>query len=159
MNTVALTGKDTMTLTGIDAGGPFLFTEKDMADGNCVEITYDANLATVKRGKNGNTIYIQNEQGSMATVVVRLVRGSGMDKIFNGAKIKQKADFPAWTLMEGTFIKKLGDGAGNVTADTYVLSGGIFEKNVGSIDSPEGDSNAAVSLYTLKFADAERNFA
>ncbi len=58
--------------------------------------------------------------------------------------------------MIGQFIKKLGDGAGNVASDTYVLSGGVFSKQVEGKTNVEGEVDQSVAMYTMKFANSPR---
>ena len=58
--------------------------------------------------------------------------------------------------MIGEFIKLIGDGSGNVNNDTYVLSGGVFMKQVMAKDNVEGDVTQSVAEYELKFSNAPR---
>lgn len=148
MSTIALSGSDTMTLNNR------LFA--DFADGNCIEITFESDIASVKTGKNGNSIYGLNETGKQATVKIRLIRGSSDDKFMNGLLAQQQANFAGFPLMIGSFIKKLGDGQGNVTSDTYIMSGGVFTKQVEAKTNVDGEAEQSVSLYTMKFSNAPR---
>src|SRR3982750_971575 len=122
MATVAMSGNDTTILNGRILN--------DFADGNVVELTFPNEIASVKTGKNGNSIYGLNTTGQQAEVKLRMIRGSSDDKFLNGLLVQQNANFAGFPLLVGSFIKRLGDGRGNVLSDTYITSGGVFTKNV-----------------------------
>jgi hypothetical protein len=69
---------------------------------------------------------------------------------------QQNANFAGTVLLTGTFIKKLGDGAGNITSDTYVLAGGIFQKIPEGKTNVEGETEQSVAIFMIKFASAVR---
>ena len=148
MSTIALSGSDTIIINNR------IFA--NLADGNCVELTFPNEIANVKTGKNGNSIYGLNETGKQAEVKLRLIRGSADDKFMNGLLSAQQANFAGTALIIASFIKKLGDGQGNILSDTYVLSGGIFSKQVEAKTNSDGDSEQSVAMYTLKFSNAPR---
>ena len=148
MSTVALSGNDTIVLNGR--------VINDLADGNCVQLKFPNEIASVKTGKNGNAIYGLNESGKVCEVEVRIVRGGSDDKYLNNLMIQQQANFAGTVLMPAQFIKKLGDGQGNVTSDTYIMSGGIFAKPIEAQSNVEGEVTQSVAVYTLKFANAPR---
>lgn len=128
----------------------------DLADGSCVELTFPNDIANVKTGKNGNSIYGLNESGKQCEVKVRVVRGSSDDKFLNGLLAQQQLNFAGMVLLVGQFIKKLGDGRGNILSDTYVMSGGVFTKQVEAKSNVEGETEQSISIYTLKFSNAPR---
>ncbi len=74
----------------------------------------------------------------------------------NGLLAQQQNNFAGWPLAIGEFVKKLGDGLGNITSDTYVLSGGVFTKQVEAKMNVEGDTEQSVSIYTMKFSNSPR---
>lgn len=148
MSTIALSGSDTVNINNR--------VLSDLADGNCVELTYPNDIANVKTGKNGNSIYGLNESGKQCEVKLRIVRGSNDDKFLNNLLVQQNANFAGTVLVIGQFIKKLGDGAGNITSDTYVLSGGVFTKQVEGKTNVEGETEQSIAMYTLKFSNAPR---
>lgn len=148
MSTLALSGSDTIMINNR------IFS--DLADGNCIEMTFPNDIANVKTGKNGNSIYGLNETGKQCEVKMRLVRGSSDDKFMNGLLSQQQSNFAGTVLMFGSFIKKLGDGAGNITSDTYIMSGGIFTKIPEAKTNVDGESEQSVSMYTLKFSNSPR---
>lgn len=148
MATVALSGADTININDR------IFS--DLVDQNCVELTFPTDIASVKTGKNGNSIYGLNETGKQCDVKIRLVRGSADDKFMNSLLAQQQNNFAGTVLLIGEFIKKIGDGTGNITSDTYIMSGGIFQKQVEAKMNTEGDSEQSVAVYTLKFSNAPR---
>ena len=128
----------------------------DLADGNCVELTFPNDIANLKTGKNGNSIYGLNETGKQCEVKMRVIRGSADDQFLNSLLAQQQANFSGFVLMQGQFIKKLGDGAGNVTSDTYIVSGGIFQKQVEAKMNTDGETEQSVAIYSLKFSNSPR---
>lgn len=148
MASSTLSGSDTIIINN------YVFT--GLADGNCVELTFPNEIANVKTGKNGNTIYGLNETGKNCEVKIRVVRGSADDNFLNTQLSIQLQNLAAFPLMIGQFVKKLGDGQGNITYDTYIMSGGIFSKQVEAKMNTEGDTEQSVSMWSLKFGNAPR---
>lgn len=144
----ALSGQDTATINGRILA--------DFADENFVELTFPDDIANVKTGKNGNSIYGLNETGRQCDVKVRVLRGSADDKFLNNLLIQQQNNFAGTILMIGQFIKKVGDGLGNVASDTYIMSGGIFNKMIEAKSNAAGDTEQSVSVYSMKFSNAPR---
>lgn len=128
----------------------------NLADGDAVMLTFPNDIANVKTGKNGNSIYGLNESGKQSEVKIRVLRGSADDKFLNGLLVQQQANFASFILMFGEFIKRVGDGSGVVAGDTYVMSGGVFTKQVEGKSNVEGDTEQSVSIYTIKFSNAPR---
>lgn len=143
-----MSGSDTIVINGRNL--------TDLADGNCVELTFPNDIGNLKVGKNGNTIYGFNEMGKQADVILRLVRGSSDDRYMNGLLVQQNQNFAAFVLMSGQFTKKIGDGQGNVSSDAFVIGGGIFNKQTEGKDNVEGDTEQSVAIYHLKFSAAPR---
>lgn len=142
---VALSGNDTIIINNT--------VLSDLADGNCVELTFPNDIANVKIGKNGNAIYGLNTTGQMSEAKIRVLRGSPDDQTLNGFLNSQQANFAATVLAFGQFIKKIGDGAGNITSDTYTMSGGVFTKIPEAKTNVEGETEQSVTIYTIKFAN------
>jgi len=145
---ISLTGQDTIIINNR--------VISDLADADCGTLNFPNELASLKTGKNGNAIYALNNTGKECDVVLRVVRGSEDDKFLNGLLAVQNANFSAFILMSGEFIKKVGDGQGNVNNDTYIMNGGIFSKQVGAKSNVEGDSEQSVAIYEMKFANSPR---
>ena len=147
-NAVALSGNDTINLNNT--------VLTDLAEGNCVELTFESDIANVKTGKNGNSIYGLNFTGNQCLAKIRVLRGSSDDKYLNSLLAAQQANFAGTVLLQGQFIKKIGDGLGNITSDTYVLGGGVFTKIPEAKTNTEGEVEQSVTVYTMKFSNAPR---
>lgn len=128
----------------------------DFADGNVAELTFPNEIATVKTGKNGNSIYGLNESGRQSVLKIKVLRASADDKFLNSLLAQQQINFAGFPLLIGQFIKKIGDGAGNITSDTYVCSGGVFTKQVEGKTNVEGETDQSTATYEVKFSNAPR---
>ena len=148
MAKIALSGKDTIKINDRILN--------DLVDGDCVLLTYPNDLLQVKSGKNGNSIYSFNYPGEQCEVVVRVLKGSPDDKFLNELLAIMKNDPPSFELMIGEFIKNIGDGTGSIIPETYVLSGGVFKRNVDAKENAEGDTEQSVSIYSMAFSNAPR---
>ena len=148
MAIAALSGNDTVVINNRNFS--------DFADGNIVELTFPNDIAQVKTGKNGNSIYGLNTTGFQCEMKMRLIRGSSDDQFMNNLLVQQNANFAGTLLLQGQFIKKIGDGQGNITSDTYIVSGGVFTKQVEATSNVEGDALQSVSVYMIKFTNSPR---
>ena len=137
----AITADDTLTI--------FDRIINDFADGSNSTIAFGNDLVGTKTGKNGNTIYTRNETGHNAVLTLRLIRGSDDDRFLNTRLQTLERDFAAFQLGQGEFVKRVGDGQGNVASDVYQLSGIIFQRKVDTQENVEGDTEQGVSVYTL----------
>jgi hypothetical protein len=148
MSTSTVTSNDTLTLNGR--------VFNDLAVDDVTAITFPNDLVTLKTGKNRNTLYAQNQQGQNATLTLRLMRGSSDDQFMQAQLAVSLNDFPSTLLLAGSFVKRLGDGQGNVLSDVYTLAGGVISKNVEGKENVSGDVAQAESVYVVKFANAAR---
>ena len=148
MKTVSLSGSDT-TIIGERSLA-------DLADQDCVSLEYNADLMNVKIGKNGNAIYSFNNTGLSCNVKIRVLRGSADDKFLNSLLSQMVANPAGFVLMDGEFVKKIGDGKGNITRETYVMSGGVFTRIPNARDSAEGNTDASISEYSMFFSNSPR---
>lgn len=148
MSTVAMSGDDTCMINNR--------VLSDFADNDVVVVTFPNDIAQVKTGKNGNSIYGFNASGKQCEVKIRLIRGSNDDKFMNNLLAQQQNNFAGTTLMIGQFIKKIGDGQGNVGSDTYIMSGGVFTKIPEAKSNVEGDTEQSTCIYTIKFSNSPR---
>lgn len=148
MNSVSLTGNDTLKLRDR------VFA--DFADADYASLTFPNDIAALKTGKDGNTIYALNETGRQAELVIRVLLGSSDDKFLQNILAEQRNDFSRFVLLEGELVKRVGDGQGNITNVTYLLTGGVFTKNVEVKSNAEGDTEQSVSVYTIAFGNNTR---
>lgn len=148
MSQVAMSGQDTVIINN------YVFT--GLADENYVDLAFPNDIANVKTGKNGNSIYGFNASGKQCEVKMRVLRGSPDDQFLNGLLAAQQLNFSGTILMTGQFIKKIGDGQGNITSDTYIMSGGVFTKIPEGKSNSSGDTDQSLAMYTLKFSNSPR---
>lgn len=146
--TVSLTGSDTIVI----AGRVF----NDFADGDNCDLSFPNELMGVKTGKNGNSIYAFNATGRQCDFKARVIRGSADDKFLNDIMQDMIADPAGFVLLEGQMTKRTGDGIGNITHDTYIVSGGVFTRQVPAKSNVEGDTEQAVVVYEFKFTNTNR---
>lgn len=151
MTTTSLTGADTSIINDR--------VLVDLGDGDVTDITYPDDLVGVKTGKNGNTLYALNESGRRCECKIRVVLGSSDDKFLNNLMQSMTSDFAAFELLTGQFVKRCGDGAGNVTRNTYSLAGGVFKKRVEAKSNTDGDTNQSVAEYSFTFGNGDRVIA
>jgi hypothetical protein len=148
MSQAALSGQDTVIINNQVLTG--------LADENYVDLTFPNDIANVKTGKNGNSIYGFNATGKPCEVKIRVLRGSTDDKFLNNLLALQQGNFASTVLLIGTFVKKIGDGQGNITSDTYIMSGGVFTKIPEGKSNAAGDTDQSLAMYTIKFTNAPR---
>lgn len=129
----------------------------DFADDDTSSIAFVSDLVKLKTGKNKNTIFAKDETGTNATVTLRLIRGSSDDRFMSGKLSAMQRDFVGQSLATGEFVKRLGDGEGGVVRDVYTLLGGTFQKNVDGKENVSGDTEQAVAVYHMMFAQAKRS--
>ena len=151
MSATALTGKDTIILNQR--------VLNDLADNDTANLEYPDNLVEGTVGKNGNVIYAFNAKGQRSTFTLRVLIGSSDDKFLNSALSAYINDPASFTLLTGEFIKRVGDGSGNITNVIYLMAGGIIQKVPGSKDNTSGETEQGVSVYVLMFANTPRTLA
>lgn len=144
MTTNTITAADTFTIYGR--------VLNDFADGDVSTITFPNKKYDMKTGKNRNSIFTRNAAGENADATLRLIRGSSDDQFMLQQLSSQDSDFPSTVLATGEFVKRLGDGQGNVVRDVYTLSGGIITTIPDTKENVEGDKEQAVSVYKMMFA-------
>jgi hypothetical protein len=148
MAVVSMSGDDTIILNNR--------VLKDFGDGDVIKVTFETDIANVKTGKNGNSIFGLNTTGQQATVELRLIRGASDDVFLNSLQAQQTNNFSGFALIYGQFIKKIGNGAGKIAKDTYILQGGVFVRPVDGVSNVEGNTDQSQSIYRLKFSGATR---
>lgn len=145
----AITGSDTLTL--------YDKVLSDLANNTTVSITFPNESTNVSTGKSGNGIIAQNAEGKNAILTVRLLRGSADDRFLLAKQRAADADFASQELASGTFVKRIGDGEGNIKFDHYTLRGGTFSRYQDTMEDVSGDVEQAVIVYTFKFITAVRS--
>lgn len=150
----------TYSITGSDS---LLINERpivtDLADGSVVEIAYQNDRIGLSTGKNKNTVFADNRTGTNALLTLRIMRGSATDKWLNGLSAQQDKDTVTFSLLQGAFAKRIGDGQGNVSFDTYTLLGGAFQRFPDVQENNQGETEQGVTVYQIIFADCQRALA
>jgi len=60
-------------------------------------------------------------------------------------------------LLTANFTKRIGDGLGNVGNAVYSMEGGVIYQQVDAKENSEGDTDNAVSVYRLRFANGDKS--
>lgn len=144
----ALTGADTIIINDIPL--------KDFADGDIGTLEMNNDLFAMSTGKNGNTIFAYDESGRNATLTVRVLMSSNDDKRLNGLVPKHEG-FASTVLLNGSVVKMVGDGQGNISYNTYLLKGGLIQRKPNMTSNVNGETQQGVAEYTIQFADCERS--
>lgn len=145
---VSLTGNDTVII-----GGQII---TDFATGVVGEIKFPEDIVQVQRGKNGNTVYALNNQGFRSEVTLRILMGYQNDAFFNAQMAAMKLNFAGYALLNGVFIKNVGDGKTNIKPITYIMSGGVPKKNPEAKIVSEGDPSQSLVEWSLIFGNNDR---
>jgi hypothetical protein len=147
MSTYTLTGDDVVIINDIPLN--------DFPDNDIATLELPNNLMEISTGKDGNTIFALNEAGNNATLTVRVLMSSNDDKRLNGL-IPPSDGFASYVLLNGSVVKQIGDGAGNISYNTYVLAGGMVQKKPAIKSNVNGDTQQAIVEYVIQFANAAR---
>jgi hypothetical protein len=145
---VSLTGADTVII-----GGQII---TDFATGIVGELKFPNDIVQVQRGKNGNTIYALNNTGFQSEVTIRILLGYSNDSFINAQMVNQKANFAGFTLLNGIFVKNVGDGNGNIHPVTYIMSGGVIKRQPDQKSVAEGDPTQSLVEWSLIFGNNDR---
>ena len=151
MSVVSLTGNDTIKLNDR--------VLSDFADGEIGGITFPNNIMEVKTGKNGNSLFAFNNSGRQCEAMLRIMRGSADDKFLQDLFTLMINSPTTFTLLNGSFIKVIGNGAGATQNDTYVMTGGVFTKQIEVSSNADGSTDQALAIYHLKFTNSPRVIA
>jgi len=149
MSIFTVTSNDTLVLNGR--------VFNDFATDDVTQITMPNELVNVKTGKKGNSIISQNAQGLNGVLTLKLNRGSSDDQFLNGILSGSLKDFPSTVLLAGSFVKRLGDGQGNIINDVYNLAGGTISKIPEGKENASGDVAQGEVTYIIKFTNVSRS--
>jgi hypothetical protein len=149
MSQVSLTGNDTVIINGIILNS--------FAEGDSASFTFPNKLVEAKVGKNGNSIFAFNASGQICEATLRVIRGSIDDKLFNSLQKTYLNDPAAFVLLTGEFIKRAGDGQGNVTNDSYSFAGGVLPNLPETKENVAGETEQAVTVWKITFTNTDRS--
>lgn len=144
----ALTGADVIILNDLPL--------TDFADNDIGTLEIGTDLFQMSTGKNGNTIFAYDEKGNNGNLTVRILMSSKDDKRLNGL-VPKSENFASTVLINGSVVKMVGDGDGNISYNTYLLKGGMIQRKPNVSSNVNGETNQAVVEYTIAFAHAERS--
>lgn len=139
----AITGDDTLNIDG------FPNLTNDMADGDTALLELPNDLVNIAVGKNKNAIYAKDENGNQFNLTLRVLKGSSSDAALLDKLKTQNANFASTVLMTGSFVKKLGDGYGNIKSFSANMAGGILKKFPGTKTNVNGDIDQSVTEYVI----------
>lgn len=148
MLSVAFSAKDNIILNGMSV--------TDLADGDIATLTFPNDLFTVKTGKSGNALFAINESGRQAELTLRVLRGSTDDKLISTYFLLGSTIPTNLILISGSLSKQINHGNGYSSTDTYILTYGVLSKMPEMKSNVEGDTEQAVTVYTIRFASAVR---
>lgn len=148
-NSVSITGNDTLTLNAVQNVVGF-------AAGKVSEVIFSGDIIEMNRGKNGNVIVAEKNSGYVAEMTLWLLRGCADDRYLNGLLAAQINNFAGTVANFGQFIKKVGDGQGNITSDTYTLGTGLIQKIPHAETDTEGDTKQAQVEWKIKWGSVSR---
>lgn len=148
IGSVSLTGDDVITLNGR--------VFHDFAAGTVATLTFDGDLVKVTPSKNGNVIYSLDVAGFMSKLELKLLLGSSDDRYINSLLASQNNNFAGTILAAGSFVKRVGDGQGNVTNVIYNTLGGIVSKFPGATINTAGDAEQSIATWMLHFGANSR---
>lgn len=143
MATFSLTGDDQIILNVANN------LTNDLADGDAVIVTIPNDLVNIQVGKNGNAIYAKDENGNRFDMEIRVLRGTTSDNDLLTKYLSTKANFSGSTFITGQFVKKFGDGNGNVNSYTYTLGGAMIRKAPEMKANVNGDTEQSVTVYNI----------
>lgn len=141
MGSVTITGKDILTLNSRIL--------RDVADGDWAKLEFDDDIGTMKVSKDGNAIYADSQQGYKGRLSMRILLGSSDDKFLNSALAQWRQNSSGFVLMAGSLTKRVGDGLGNVTNESYQYVGGQFKKMPSIKSNSDGDTEQSVRVYEI----------
>ena len=142
---------ETYRLTGDDSFVLWGRAITDLADGDVVTITADNDIASSVVGKGSNVIVAKDEQGKKCTITLRLLKGSKDDQFIHSYYKIYEIDSALFIMGNGSFAKRLGDGAGNVVFDTKYLSAIHFTRAPYDANwNVNGATDQAVTVYTMQ---------
>src|SRR3989304_3563633 len=145
---VSLTGKDVVTLNGR--------VFHDFAHNDIAKLAYAEDLVKVEAAKDGNVVYGLNEKGKQATLELRLLAGSSDDRYLNSLLASQASDLSGFILIVGSFVKRVGDGAGHVKNIIYNTLGGVGKRFPDASMNTSGDVEQSVAVWQLEFGSNTR---
>ena len=141
--TVALSGDDTLVINNQ--------TLTTLSNQDPATLEFPNDVVAMEQGKNGSVIYAQNNMGFMCDLTARVLLAGVDDKYLNSVLQQQISAFSDFSLITGTFYKRVGDGNGNISTVVYQLSGGAILKGIEAMTSANGNVNQSNAIWRFRF--------
>lgn len=130
----------------------------NFANGDCTIVTFPNELHGMANGKDGNSLAAHNEQGNIAELEMRIIKGSADDKYLNSFILawKNHSDEFAPATVECTKMITTETGRVNETLSL----GFIFPSNqIETRSNTDGDTDQMVSVYRFRAGTSSRALA
>lgn len=127
----------------------------DFANGDVAIITYPNELHSMTNGKNGNSMAAHNEQGTIAELQLRVIKGSPDDKYLNSFIIAWKGHSESFKPANAELTKVISVDNG-LTNEITSLSFVIPSNNVETKTNTDGDTEQVVSVYRFRAGHSVR---
>jgi hypothetical protein len=127
----------------------------DFADGDVATLTFPNQKITKFSGDEGNTITVENANGTQAQLQLRILQNSRDYQYLKLRMAQQDADIVSMKKLTARFTKVTGNENGKLTKDTISCYGGNFLNNVQFIKGKNGNVEAAVAVFTILFSRSE----
>lgn len=150
MQQYVLSGSDTLQIAGR--------TITSVCGGDWGKLTFPQDTVQMDIGKNANAVYSYDFRGEKGRFELMLLRASDDDGFLQSQFVTMRQDFSAFILLVGQFIKRYGDGNGNIRREVVKLAGGVFVKRIEASSNAQGDTKQAIAVWTMDFASARRVF-
>ena len=147
-----ITSDATLLFPGMVNGVSVPTVFRTLSDKSTVNITVPNDLWNLMVGKNGNAIFATIKRGQIGDMELRPLMANTDHAFLNAQLAQYAANGPATVLLNGSFTKVLGDGMGNLRRFSYTLNGGVVLKNIDAKEDVEGDTDQAVAIFRLRFA-------
>lgn len=145
------TGRDTVEIDGN--------LVNDGANGKVCEARFPNEVATLTKGKGGNTIITYNAEGDVCEVTVRVLTGGKTDQLLLQRYNQFINDSASFVAINAKFVKRVGDGTGATKKITLDLQKGVITKQPDAEEDASGDVEQAIAVYNIKFSNAVKTIS
>jgi hypothetical protein len=128
---------------------------RDFANGDVAIITYPNELHGMVDGKDGNAMAAHNEQGNIAELQLRVIKGSPDDKYLNSKVIAWKNHSSSFSPSNAELTKAIMVDNG-LTNEITTLNFVIPSNNVETKTNTDGDTEQVVSVYRFRAGRSQR---
>lgn len=126
--------------------------------GDICTIAFAEDSTKVYASKNGNAAFVNNAAGQLVNVELHILVGSDDDKFLNSEYLAAFQN-PGYILLNGTFVKNVGDGQGNISYIKFALTAGKIMKNIDAKENVSGENEQVIAMYKFTFANGIRTIS